>query len=687
MTHSSDIFQRIHFLRKTLEEHNYHYYVEARPLISDQAFDQMLKELEQLEARHPEFDDANSPTRRVGGAITRNFQNAPHEYPMLSLGNTYTLGEVEEFISRVERAVEGPVTYTCELKYDGVAISLIYEEGRLIRALTRGDGEKGDVVTDNVRTIRSLPLRLYGELPGRFHIRGEVVLPKKSFERLNRERREEGRETFANPRNAAAGSLKLQDSAEVARRGLDCYLYALPGNSSGAETHYESLQQASTWGFRISEHLTRCRDINEIEAFIEKWDTERRNLPFDIDGVVIKVDRFDQQEALGYTAKSPRWAIAYKFKAENLSTRLLSVSYQVGRTGTVTPVANLEPVQLAGTTVKRASLHNADIIATLDLHQGDMVYVEKGGEIIPKITGVDIEARKEGSLPVHFITHCPECGSQLERQEEEAAFYCPNAKGCPPQIKGRIEHFISRKAMDIESLGEGKVELLYDQRLVTTPADLYYLAPVDLLGLERVWEDEETGRLKKLSFREKTVDNIVAGIESSRQVPFERVLFALGIRHVGETMARKLARHFGDMDALMAASQDELLSVDEVGPRIAQSLMAFFGDPDNQELIRRLRESGLQFATNVSGPSGGTLSGLSFVVSGVFERFSRDGIKEFIELHGGKVTSSLSSQTDYLVAGENMGPAKKEKAVKLGIRIISEAELVGMSGLTIDERD
>jgi len=675
-----EAYARIDYLRRTIEEHNHRYYAENRPLISDQAFDQLLKELESLEARFPEYDDPNSPTRRVGGSITRSFDTATHEYPMLSLGNTYSLEEVEAFIARVEKSITDEVTFTCELKYDGVAISLSYLQGQLVQAVTRGDGEKGDVVTDNVRTIRSLPLKLRGEYPERLILRGEIIMPRVSFDHLNRERRAEGKETFANPRNSAAGSLKLQDSAEVARRGLDCFLYSVPGTGNAQSTHFDSLQQARGWGFRVSEQLTRCRDIQEIEEFIRYWDQARQALPYDIDGVVIKVDRFDLQEALGFTAKNPRWAIAYKFKAENVSTRLLSVSYQVGRTGAITPVANLEPVQLAGTTVKRASLHNADIIAALDLHEHDHVFVEKGGEIIPKITGVDLERRETGSQPMQFITHCPECGSLLERREEEAAYYCPNSRACPPQIRGRIAHFISRRAMDIESLGEGKVELLYDLGIIQDPADLYDLAPMHLLGIEKTWEDQESGKLRKVSFREKTVENIISGIEASREVPFERVLFALGIRYVGETTAKKLARHFGDLDSLMQASLDELLRVDEVGPRIAESLLNYFGEEENRRLIERLISSGLQFHSQQALSSGGALSGRSFVVSGVFARYSRDAIKDLIEKHGGRNTASLSAQTDFLLAGENMGPAKREKAEKLGIRIISEDELLQMIG-------
>lgn len=676
----SEIQSRIERLRQSLRDHNYKYYVLAQPEISDLAFDLLLKELEQLEKEHPEFDDINSPTKRVGGAITKNFETALHDFPMLSLGNTYSLEEVQEFVTRIEKSIKDPIHFCCELKFDGVAISLNYENGQLKQALTRGDGIQGDVVTDNIRTIPSLPLQLRGNFPEKLIIRGEVIMPAESFRRLNKERAALGKDLFANPRNSAAGSLKMQDSAEVAKRGLDCFLYSLIIEGAEVQSHYESLQNARQWGFRIPETNRRCANLQEVEEFISYWEKNRKDLPYDIDGVVIKVDNIQQQNYLGSTAKSPRWAIAYKYKAEQVSTRLLSVSYQVGRTGAVTPVANLDPVLLAGTTVKRASLHNADIIAKLDLYEDDLVFVEKGGEIIPKITGVDYAGRRPGKAKIEFISHCPECGSGLVINEDVAAQYCPNSEGCPPQIKGRIEHFIARKAMDIESMGEGKISVLYDQGLIRNPADLYDLKEDQLIGLEKVIEDELSGRLRKISFQKKTVDNIIQGIRDSKETPFERLLFALGIRYVGETTAKKLARHFKDIHHIAAATSEELLSLDEVGPRIAESLVEYFSDENHLEMLQRLIDHGLKMEVATDSHLSNALEGKSIVVSGVFQSSSRDGIKDLIEKHGGKNSAAISVSTSFVLAGENMGPAKRSKAAKLGVPVISETEFLEMIG-------
>ena len=664
--------QRILQLREDLEAHNYRYYVLAEPLISDATFDRMMRELEMLEKAFPELDDPNSPSRRVGGVVTKVFDSAAHPVPMLSLSNTYSPEEVDDFLQRVSREVSGAVAFCCELKYDGVAISLRYEDGILAEALTRGDGQRGDVVTENIRTIRSIPLRLRGDYPRQLIIRGEVLMPDLAFQSLNASREAEGKALFANPRNAAAGSLKLQDASEVAKRSLDCLLYNVIEEEKEFQTHFESLTAARSWGFKVPEHIRRCERIEEVHAFISYWEEARHSLPFDTDGVVIKVDSLTQQSALGNTAKSPRWAIAYKYKAEEARTPLLSVDFQVGRTGAVTPVANLQAVPLAGTIVKRASLHNADIIAGLDLHQGDTVVVEKGGEIIPKITSVVEALRPENAVPVRFPEFCPECATPLERADEEAAHYCPNRDACPPQIKGRIEHFISRRAMDIESLGEGKVELLFDQGLIKNAADLYDLSADQLLGLEKVFSDDLNGTERVMRFREKTVENILRGIDSSRKVPFERLLFALGIRYVGETTAKKLARHFRSMEALALASEEELVAVDEVGPRIAESVCQFFEKEENLRMIARLEKHGLQMQYDGPEEQSGPLAGKSIVVSGVFIHYSRDEIKALIEQLGGKNTGSLSAKTDFLLAGENMGPAKRVKAEKLGIPVLSE---------------
>ncbi len=661
--------KRIEKLRKELEKHNYHYYVLNKPLISDFEYDTLMHELIELEKRYPEFFDPNSPSQRVGADINKEFEQAEHEYPMLSLGNTYTREELIEFDARIRKEVDEPFRYVAELKYDGTAISLIYEEGRLVRAITRGDGMRGDVVTDNIRTIRSIPLVLQGQgWPRRFIIRGEVFMPLEGFRRLNEERIRNGEEPFANPRNAAAGTLKLQNSSLVARRPLDCFLYYLLGEELPTDSHYENLQIARSWGFKIPEVMERYDDLQGVFAFIDEWDIKRKELPYATDGVVIKVDSLRLQARLGYTAKSPRWAIAYKFKAEQAKTRLLSVDFQVGRTGAVTPVANLEPVQLAGTVVKRASLYNDDQIRMLDLHLGDMVYVEKGGEIIPKITGVDLSQRPPDARPVVFVRTCPACGTPLVREEGEAVWYCPNEEGCPPQIKGRIEHFISRKAMNIEGLGEETIDLLFRKGLVRNVADLYELRVEQLAPLERLGE--------------KSAGNIIRSIEKSKEVPFERVLYALGIRYVGETVAKTLARRFGSIDALARASYEELVETEEVGEKIAQSIRRYFSKPANMEIIRRLREKGvrMEIARETDEEVPAVLEGKTFVVSGIFSHFSRDGIKETIEKYGGKVASSVSSRTTYLLAGEKPGPQKVEKARNLGIPVITEEEFLKMIG-------
>ena len=666
--------KRIDTLCAELQEHNYRYYVLAQPVISDYEYDQKLKELEKLEAAFPQFVRPDSPTRRVGGEPTKEFPTVKHKYPMLSLSNSYSLEEIKAFDVRVRKAVGHEVEYVCELKYDGLAISLTYENGILTQAVTRGDGIQGDDVTQNVKTIRSIPLHLRGNYPSELEIRGEIIMPREEFERLNREREEIGDNPFANPRNAAAGSLKMQDPKEVAKRKLDCFLYYIPHDLEGVTTHYQALRKAKEMGLKVSDNMAICRNMGQIMEYINDWDKGRRHLPYDIDGIVIKVNDLALQKQLGYTAKNPRWAIAYKFKAEQVETILESIDYQVGRTGAITPVANLHPVQLAGTTVKRASLHNADIIAQLDVRIGDTVYVEKGGEIIPKIVGVNFDKRPAGAQPVRFIDRCPECGTPLIRQPGEAAYYCPNEDACPPQIKGKLEHFISRKAMNIDSLGEGKIEILYDHGLVKNIADLYDLTYDKILGLEKIIPSGEGKKEKRISFREKTTENILKGIEQSKQVPFPRVLYALGIRYVGETVAKKLAAHFKNIDALMQASFEELIAVEEIGEKIAESVINYFKKPEHREMIERLRQHGICFRleeTESSTPK--LLAGKSFVVSGVFQRRSRNEIKELIERFGGKNVSSISSKTDYVLAGDNMGPAKKAKAEKLGIPILSEA--------------
>lgn len=655
-------------LREELHRHNYNYYVLNAPEISDKEFDDKMRQLQDLEKLHPEMADPNSPTMRVGSDLSKDFKQVYHQYPMLSLGNTYSESEVTDFYNRVKELLGNEeFEICCELKFDGTSISLVYEDGQLVQAVTRGDGEKGDDVTDNVKTIRSIPLVLHGDYPQRFEIRGEILMPWVVFEELNREREAREEPLFANPRNAASGTLKLQNSSVVASRKLDAYLYYLLGEQVPCDGHYENLQKAASWGFKISEHMRKVKTLQEVFDFINYWDTERKNLPVATDGIVLKVNSQRQQRYLGYTAKSPRWAIAYKFQAERALTRLNQVTFQVGRTGVITPVANLDPVQLSGTIVKRASLHNADIIEGLDLHIGDMVYVEKGGEIIPKITGVDTDAR--GFMlgdKVKFISRCPECGTPLVRFEGEAAHYCPNDAACPPQIKGKIEHFISRKAMAIDGLGPETVDLFYQIGLVHDVADLYTLKALDIRGLDRMGD--------------KSAIKIIHGIADSKQVPFERVLFALGIRFVGETAAKKLAKAFGNIEALEVATKEQLMAVDEIGEKIAQSVLTYFALPANRELISRLKEAGLQMERqeDEEGEQSDKLAGLSIVISGVFSHHSREEYKDMIEKHGGKNVGSISSKTSFILAGENMGPAKLEKAQKLGIKIINEDDFLQM---------
>lgn len=660
------IKEKIDELRAELHRHNYNYYVLNAPEISDKEFDDMLNELQELESTYPEYEDENSPTMRVGSDINKNFVQVAHKYPMLSLANTYSEAEVSDFYDRVRKALNEDFEVCCEMKYDGTSISLTYENGRLVRAVTRGDGEKGDDVTDNVKTIRSIPLVLHGDTyPPSFEIRGEILMPWSVFEELNREKEAREEPLFANPRNAASGTLKLQNSTIVASRKLDAYLYYLLGDNLPCDGHYENLQEAAGWGFKISDLTRKCKTLDEIFEFINHWDVERKNLPVATDGIVLKVNSLKQQKNLGFTAKSPRWAIAYKFQAEQALTRLNKVTYQVGRTGAITPVANLEPVQLSGTVVKRASLHNADIISGLDLHIGDMVYLEKGGEIIPKITGVDKDARSFMlGEKVEFISICPECGSKLVRFEGEAAHYCPNETACPPQIKGKIEHFISRKAMNIDGLGPETVDTFYRLELIHNPADLYDLTIDDIKDLERMGD--------------KSAENIIVGIEKSKDVPFERVIFALGIRFVGETVAKKIARSFVDVDELEQADLEKLIGIDEIGEKIAQSILAYFGNATNRELITRLKTAGLQLYRTEEDLSGYTdkLAGKSIVISGVFTHHSRDEYKELIERNGGKNVGSISAKTSFILAGDNMGPAKLEKANKLGITIMSEDDFL-----------
>jgi DNA ligase (NAD+) len=659
--------QQIQALREELNQHNYNYYVLDNPTISDFEFDTKLKQLQDLEAQYPEFFDENSPTQRVGGAITKNFETIPHEFRMYSLDNSYSKEDLLDWENRCQKILGNvPLEFTCELKYDGASISILYENGKLKRAVTRGDGFQGDDVTNNIKTIKSVPIQLKGDFPPKFEIRGEIILPFAGFEKMNQELIEIGETPYSNPRNTASGSLKLQNSAEVAKRPLDCLLYTLVGNNLPIQTHYEGLEKARAFGFKVPMQSKLAKNIQEVFEFIDYWDKNRHNLPYETDGVVVKVNQIQYQEELGYTAKSPRWAIAYKFKAEQVSTVLESISYQVGRTGAITPVANLQPVQLAGTIVKRASLHNADQIAKLDIRVGDKVFVEKGGEIIPKIIGVSLEQRPHNSVPTKYIDTCPECQTPLVRTEGEAQHYCPNFYGCPPQIIGRIQHFITRKAMDIDGLGGETVALLFNNGLVQNYADLYELKKEQIIPLERM--------------AEKSAENLINGIEKSKQIPFERVLYALGIRYVGETVAKKLAKHYENIDAISKASMMELILVDEIGEKIAQSVVQFFENPINQEIIGRLKSVGLQFEINKKNSTlvSSKLEGKTFVVSGVFQTFSRDDLKKAIEDNGGKVGSSISSKTDFVVAGDNMGPAKLDKANQLKIPIITEFDFSKM---------
>lgn len=658
--------ERIEQLIEEINQHNYKYYVESNPSISDYAFDILLKELEQLELQFPRFAYDYSPTKRVGGDITKKFETVKHIYPMLSLSNTYSVEEIIEWEKRIKKLTDGDIEYACELKYDGVAIGIRYDNGILNQAVTRGDGTQGENITANVRTIKSVPLKLKGNFPETFEIRGEIFFPLEKFAALNKEREDLGEPTFANPRNSASGTLKLQDSKIVASRGLDSYLYGVYGAQGVAEGHYELVQLAGEWGFKVplaeKRFIEKVNSIEGIMDFIHYWDSNRRNLPFEIDGVVIKVNNYNQQEELGFTAKSPRWAIAFKFKTERAETELLSVDYQVGRTGAITPVANLSPVQLGGTTVKRASLHNSDQIEKFDLHENDFVFVEKGGEIIPKIVGINTDKRSPNAQKLLFIQQCPECGSQLIRAEGEAQHFCPNDTACPPQMKGKIEHFISRKAMDIDGLGAETVQLLFDKGLIKNSADLYDLTFDQLIDLDRM--------------AEKSANNLLLGLKASKEVPFERVLFALGIRYVGETVAKKLAKHFKSLENLKIATELELTLVDEIGERIAQSVRNYFDTPEHLELTERLKNVGLQFEIESKEASSNKLEGKSFVVSGVFHSFSRDELKSLIEDNGGKNVSSISKKTDYVVAGENMGPSKLQKATELNIQILSENDFV-----------
>jgi len=661
------IKEQIESLRKELREHNHNYYVLDNPTISDYDFDLKLKELQKLEEQHPEFQDPSSPTLRVGGMVTKNFETVVHDHRMYSLDNSYSKEDLEDWEKRIQRILgDAEVEFTCELKYDGASISLTYESGQLVRAITRGDGFQGDDVTTNVKTIKSVPLRLKGDYPRKFDIRGEIVLPFEGFAKMNAERIENGEEPYMNPRNTAAGSLKLQDSAVVAQRPLDCLLYGIVGENTGISSQWQMLEKARKWGFKVPTAAQLCRTTAEVLAFVEYWDTNRHHLPYETDGVVVKVNSIQQQDELGFTSKSPRWAMAYKFKAEQASTLLNKITYQVGRTGAITPVANLEPVLLAGTTVKRASLHNADQIAKFDIRERDTVFVEKGGEIIPKIIGVDFTKRPQDSEPTVYIDHCPECGTKLERTEGDAKHYCPNYYGCPPQITGRIQHFISRKAMDIEGIGGETVELLFKEGLLKNYADLYVLTKEQLLPLERM--------------ADKSAENLINGIAESVKIPFERVLFALGIRFVGETVAKKLAKAYKNIDSLMSASEEELTAVNEIGQRIAGSVVEFFQNETNRDVISRLKSYGIQLSLSEKQLENqtDTLKGMTIVVSGVFETLNRDELKKMIENNGGKVGSSISSKTAYLVAGDKMGPSKRTKAESLGVPIITEGDFIAM---------
>ncbi|RED38553.1 DNA ligase (NAD+) [Winogradskyella eximia] len=656
--------QKIESLREEIRQHNYNYYILDDATISDYEFDIKLKELQALEEAHPEFFDANSPTQRVGGAITKNFKTTVHDSRMYSLDNSYSKEDLLDWETRIKKMVDGDVNYTCELKYDGASISLTYENGKLLRAITRGDGVQGDEVTANIKTINTVPLQLKGDFPERFDIRGEIVLPIEGFLKMNEERIENEEEPYKNPRNTASGSLKLQDSSEVAKRPLECLLYSIVGNNLNITSQFEGLEKARAWGFKVPQEAKLVNSIDEVLEYVDYWDENRHNLPYEIDGVVVKVNNLYQQDELGFTAKAPRWAMAYKFKAEQVSTRLNEITYQVGRTGAITPVANLEPVQLAGTTVKRASLHNADQIEKLDIREGDEVFVEKGGEIIPKIIAVDFTKRPENSVPTTYITNCPECHTELVRLEGEAKHYCPNYTACPPQVVGRIQHYISRKAMDIDGLGGETVALLVKEGLIHNYSDLYELTVEQVIPLERM--------------AEKSAVNLVKGIEASKQIPFERVLFALGIRYVGETVAKKLAKHYKSIDALMFASQLDLVTVDEIGERIAESVVHFFSMEENKHIIERLRSFGVQLEISAEKLANQTdkLKGQTFVVSGVFETISRNELKKLIEDNGGKVSSSISSKTTYVVAGDKMGPSKRTKAENLNIPILTENDFL-----------
>ncbi len=659
---------RIEELTKLLQEYNYQYYVMDNSMVSDFEFDTLLKELQELEEKYPELASENSPTKRVGGDVTKKFEQVVHKYRMLSLSNSYSKDDMIDFETRIKKLTNEEIEYVCELKYDGVAIGIQYKDGKFHQAVTRGDGTKGENVSTNVKTIKSIPLKLRGDYPQDFEIRGEIFFPLKNFEKLNKLRAENDEPLYANPRNTASGTLKSLDSSIAAERGLDCFLYGIYGENIEIDNHFDLVKKAGEWGFKIpkeeNNYIKKTSSIEGILDFIDYWDKERKNLPFEIDGVVIKVNSYDNQNRLGYTAKSPRWAIAYKFKAERVSTILEKVTYQVGRTGAITPVANLVPVQLGGTTVKRASLHNADIIEKLEVREGDTVFVEKGGEIIPKIISVDLSKRPADSKLFQYITHCPDCDSLLQRQEGEANHYCVNDTGCAVQITGRIQHFISRKAMNIDGLGTETIEVLFEQDLIKNAADLYELTFDQLIPIERM--------------AEKSVNNMLAGIEASKQIPFEKVLFALGIRFVGDTVAKKLARHFGSINAIINADFETLIEVDEIGDRIAESVISYFQNPENVEMITRLKNHGLQFELAHNEDATDKLKGLVFVVSGVFDKFSRDELKKSIEDNGGKVSSSISGKTSYLVAGDNMGPAKLKKAEKLEVKIISETDYLNL---------
>ena len=658
------IEEKINALRNELRTHNYNYYVLNNPTITDYDFDLKLKTLQELEAKYPEFYDDNSPTQRVGGAITKNFETVTHQYRMYSLDNSYSKDDLLEWEKRIKKIIDGDVQYTCELKYDGASISLTYENGMLVKAVTRGDGFQGDNVTANVKTINTVPLKLHGDYPPKFEIRGEIILPFEGLNKMNQERMANGEEPYRNTRNTASGSLKLQDSAEVAKRPLECLLYSLHGENLGFSTQFEGLQKARSWGFKVPNVAVLATTIDEVFNFINHWDTKRHNLPYETDGIVVKVNSLQQQDELGYTAKAPRWAIAYKFRAEQVSTVLNKITYQVGRTGAITPVANLEPVELAGTTVKRASIHNADQIEKLDIREGDTVYVEKGGEIIPKITGVDVSQRPKNSTPTVYISHCPECGTPLVRTKGDAKHYCPNYNGCKPQIIGRIQHFISRKAMDIEGLGGETVALLVNEGLISNYSDLYSLKKEEILPLERM--------------AEKSAENLINGIAASKAIPFERVLYAIGIRYVGETVAKTLALHYKSLDNLILATQEDLEQVNEIGTKIAESVVQFFASEENKSILHSLRTHGIQLSLSnaVLQDQTDILKGEIYVVSGVFEQVSRDELKQLIEKNGGKVSSAISTKTTFIVAGLNMGPSKKAKAVSLGIAIMSETEFL-----------